>query len=46
MDTKRDIPFILENVDYEDSYTGALTSLRRIIYTLKIYCKDISIWSN
>ena len=28
MDTKRDIPFILEGVDYEDSYTGSLTSLR------------------
>ena len=35
MDTKRDIPFILESVDYEDSYTGALTDRRRIIYTLK-----------
>ena len=46
MDTKRDIPFILESVDYEDSYQGALTDRRRIIYTLKIYCKNISIWSN
>ena len=35
MDTKRDIPFILESVDYEDSYQGALTEKRRIIYTLK-----------
>ena len=35
MDTKRDIPFILEGVDYDDSYTGALTDKRRIIYTLK-----------
>ena len=35
MDTKRDIPFILESVDYEDSYTGSLTDRRRIIYTLK-----------
>jgi len=39
MDTKRDIPFILENVDYEDSYTGALTERRRIIYTLKFTAK-------
>ena len=39
MDTKRDIPFILESVDYEDSYTGALTSLRRIIYSLKFTAK-------
>ena len=39
MDTKRDIPFILENVDYEDSYQGALTERRRIIYTLKFTAK-------
>ena len=39
MDTKRDIPFILNNVDYEDSYTGSLTSARRIIYTLTFTAK-------
>ena len=39
MDTKRDIPFILESVDYDDSYTGALTDRRRIIYTLKFTAK-------
>jgi len=39
MDTKRDIPFILENVNYDDSYTGTLTSLRRIIYTLQFTAK-------
>ena len=39
MDTKRDIPFILESVDYEDTYTGALTDRRRIIYTLKFTAK-------
>ena len=39
MDTKRDIPFILESVDYEDSYQGALTDKRRIIYTLKFTAK-------
>ena len=39
MDTKRDIPFILENVSYDDSYTGSLTSLRRIIYTLQFTAK-------
>ena len=36
---KRDIPFVLESVDYEDSYTGALTDRRRIIYTLKFTAK-------
>ena len=39
MDTKRDIPFILNNVDYEDSYSGSLTSMRRIIYTLSFTAK-------
>ena len=39
MDTKRDIPFILNSVDYEDSYTGSLTSMRRIIYTLSFTAK-------
>ena len=39
MDTKRDIPFILESVDYEDTYTGALTDRRRIIYTLRFTAK-------
>ena len=39
MDTKRDIPIILNNVEYEDSYTGTLTSSRRIIYTLTFTAK-------
>ena len=39
MDTKRDIPFVLENVSYDDSYTGTLTSLRRIIYSLQFTAK-------
>ena len=39
MDTKRDIPFILGNVTYDDSYTGTLTSLRRINYTLSFTAK-------
>ena len=39
MDTKRDIPFILNGVDYDDSYTGSLTTNRRIIYTLSFTAK-------
>jgi len=39
MDTKRDIPFILESVDYSDSYTGDLTSSRRIEYSLSFTAK-------
>ena len=44
MDTKRDIPFILESVDYEDSYTGALTDRSRIIYTIKFTAKIYLYW--
>ena len=39
MDTKRDIPFVLESVNYDDSYTGTLTSLRRITYSLSFTAK-------
>ena len=39
MDTKRDIPFILESVNYEDSYAGSLTDTRRITYSLSITAK-------
>ena len=39
MDTKRDIPFVLEGVSYEDSYTGSLTTLRRITYSLRFTAK-------
>jgi hypothetical protein len=39
MGTKRDIPFILESVDYEDSYAGSLTTNRRIIYTMRFTAK-------
>jgi hypothetical protein len=39
MGTKRDIPFILENVGYEDSYAGDLTTTRRIEYTLNFTAK-------
>ena len=39
MGTKRDIPFILEGVNYEDSYAGDLTSTRRITYALSFTAK-------
>ena len=39
MDTKRDIPFVLESVNYEDTYTGDFTSRRAIIYTLAFTAK-------
>ena len=41
MDSKRDIPIILNNINYEDSYEGDFASRRSIIYnlafTLKFY---------
>ena len=39
MDTKRDIPFILESTSYSDSYAGDLTTSRRIEYTLSFTAK-------
>ena len=39
MDSKRDIPFILESVNYEDSYAGSLTDTRRITYALSFTAK-------
>ena len=39
MDTKRDIPIVLESVNYDDSYTGQITTMRRITYTLKFTAK-------
>ena len=39
MDTKRDIPFVLESVNYEDSYAGSLTETRRITYSLSFTAK-------
>ena len=39
MDTKRDIPFILESVNYEDTYAGDLTATRRITYSITFTAK-------
>jgi hypothetical protein len=39
MDTKRDIPFVLESTSYSDSYAGDLTTSRRIEYTLSFTAK-------
>ena len=39
MDIKRDIPIVLNSVDYEDTYDGDFTSNRRIIYTLSFTAK-------
>ena len=39
MDTKRDVPVILNSVSYEDDYEGDFTSRRSIIYTLSFTTK-------
>ena len=39
LDIKRDVPIILNNVSYEDSYDGAFTSRRPVIYTLNFTAK-------
>lgn len=36
---KRDVPIILNNVTYEDSYTGDYTTRRAVIYTLTFTAK-------
>ena len=39
MDIKRDIPVVLNNVNYEDSYDGGFTTRRAVIYTLGFTAK-------
>ena len=39
MDIKRDVPIVLNTVNYEDSYTGDFTTRRAVIYTLAFTAK-------
>src|SRR5210317_1090418 len=39
LNIKRDIPIILNDVNYEDSYTGDFTQRRAVIYTLNFTAK-------
>lgn len=39
MDSKKDIPVILNSISYEDDYTGDFTNRRAVIYTLDFTCK-------
>jgi len=39
MDIKRDVPIILNSVNYDDSYSGDFTSRRAVIYTLGFTAK-------
>ena len=39
MDTIRDVPVVLNNISYEDTYTGDFTERRAIVYTLNFTAK-------
>ena len=39
MDVVRDVPIVLNNIGYEDTYTGSFTERRAIIYTLNFTAK-------
>ena len=39
LDIKRDIPIVLGNISYEDSYDGDFTSRRAVIYTINFTAK-------
>ena len=39
MDTIRDVPVVLNNISYEDTYAGDFTERRAIIYTLNFTAK-------
>ena len=39
LDIKRDVPIILNDINYEDSYTGDFTRRRAVIYTLSFTAK-------
>ena len=39
MGIKRDVPIVLNNINYEDSYSGDFTTRRAVIYTLNFTAK-------
>ena len=39
MDTIRDVPIVLNSVNYEDTYTGSFTERRALIYTFNFTAK-------
>lgn len=39
LNIKRDVPIVLNNVNYEDSYDGTFTNRRAVIYTLSFTAK-------
>ena len=41
LNIKRDVPIVLGNINYEDSYDGDFTNRRAVIYTLSLLLKLI-----
>jgi hypothetical protein len=39
MDSKRDVPIVLNSISYEDNYQGDFTTRRALIYTLSFTAK-------
>ena len=39
LDIKRDVPIVLNNIQYEDTYDGSFTQRRAVIYTLQFTAK-------
>jgi hypothetical protein len=39
LDIKRDVPIILNNINYEDTYNGEFTKRRAVVYTLSFTAK-------
>ena len=44
LNIKRDVPIILNNIQYEDSYDGAFTQRRAVIYSLSFTAKTYLYW--
>ena len=42
LDIKRDVPIVLNNIQYEDTYDGSFTQRRAVIYTLQFTAKSYS----
>ena len=42
---ERDIPIILDSIDFQDDYEGSFQTRRALIHTLR-FTANISVWSN
>ena len=44
LNIKRDIPIVIGNITYEDTYDGAFTTRRAVIYTISFTAKTYLFW--